>query len=119
MLDLSTPTIASVAATAGFQPEIVPSSLAKMKRAGPEAKPLVTAKLVVPLNTTPVGAPGTVTVRPSLAPVLPLYSVATAVPLSDTHHGEVPLETRPQAFTRSGSTRSAGTAPSDTRLCCL
>src|ERR1041385_3466867 len=70
------------------------------------------------LNTTPVGAPGTVTMSETLAPVLPLYSVERPLPLSATHQGEVALETRPQALTSAVSTRSADTAPSDTRLCC-
>ena len=54
----------------------------------------------------------------TFAPVLPLYNVDVPVPLFATHHGLPPLATRPQAFTRSGSTKSAGTAPSETRLCC-
>src|SRR5207247_7282318 len=96
--------------------EMVPSSLAKIKRAVPcegITKPLVG------LNTMPVGAPGTDTTSPSFAPVLPLYNVDFPVPLSATHHGLVALATRPQALTRSGSVRSAETAPSETRLCCL
>jgi hypothetical protein len=52
--------------TPGFQPEIDPSSLTKMKRAGPLAPPADTTNpepLVIggPLNTTPVGSPGTIT----------------------------------------------------------
>src|SRR5260370_885235 len=109
---------ALVAATVGFHPKIVPSSVAKMKRAGPCVAPLATTNPAPPLKTTPVGAPGTETVSVTLAPVFALYSVERSVPLSATHHGDVPLATSPQALTRAGSTRSAGTAPSDTRLCC-
>src|SRR5258707_14134840 len=54
--------MACVGSTTGFQPEIVPSSVLKMKRAGPEAAPLETAKPLVLLKTTPVGA-GTVPAR--------------------------------------------------------
>src|SRR5205809_84849 len=71
------------------------------------------------LNTMPVGAPGTDTTSPSFAPVLPLYNVDFPVPLSATHHGLVALAVSPQGLTRSGSVRSAETAPSETRLCCL
>src|SRR5436309_15315190 len=95
--ELSTATTACVGATAGLHPRIVPSSVAKMKRAAPEADPLVTTKPVPPLKTTPVGAPGTLTLTESSAPVLPLESVDESVPLSATHHGEVALATRPQA----------------------
>jgi len=50
------------AGTLGFQPEIVPSSLAKMKVEAPEAPaPSLTVKLVPPENTMPVGDPGTAT----------------------------------------------------------
>src|SRR5438093_1623853 len=84
--------------------EIVPSSLAKIKRAVPCEGIM---KPVVPLNTTPVGAPGTDTTRATFAPVLPLYNVDFPVPLSATHHGLVALAARPQAFTRSGSVKSA------------
>ena len=67
----SAPTMASVepgAGTVGFHPEIVPSSLANRKRAAPETPFFVTANPVPPLNTVPVGAPGTVTVRACFAP---------------------------------------------------
>jgi hypothetical protein len=40
-----------------------------MKRAGAEAALLVTVKPDVPLKTTPVGPPATVTTRGSLPPV--------------------------------------------------
>src|SRR3989441_5849643 len=118
LAEWSTAMTALVAATPGFHPKIVPSSVAKMKRAGPCAVPLATTNPAPPLKTVPVGALGTDTVSGTLAPVLPLYSVERSVPLSATHHGEVALATSPQALTRAGSTRSAGTAPSETRLCC-
>src|SRR4051812_34235420 len=88
-----------------FQPAIWPSSVAKMKRApAGSAAPTRTWKSAAePLNTTPVGGPGTVTVRPILAPVVPLYRVDLLVPLSETHHGDVGLATIPQPFTRSVS----------------
>ena len=67
--------IATVALTAGFHPEMVPSSVAKMNFAG---FPGVSWKSVVPLNTWPVGVPvelelaspvGTVTTRAAGVPV--------------------------------------------------
>src|SRR5258707_512338 len=67
-------------------PEIVPSSLAKMKRAGLVPVPLVTTKVVPPLNTMPVGAlcpppaPGTTKTAGTVA-VPTLYSVERPVPL--------------------------------------
>src|SRR2546427_678230 len=106
---------------APLNPEIVPSSAAKIKRAGLVPALLVTTKPVPPLNTTPVGvpcwppAPGTVNTA-WMAPLPTLYSVERPVPLSEIHHGDVGLETSPQALTRLGSTRAAGTAPSETRL---
>src|SRR5229473_1015911 len=106
-----------------LNPEMMPSSLAKMKRAALVPALLVTTKLLLlPLNTTPVGvpcwppAPGTVKTN-GMAPVPTLYSVVRPDPLSAIHHGDVGLEASPQALTRRGSTRSAGTAPSETRLC--
>src|SRR5438132_9724958 len=80
--------------------EIVPSALAKIKRAVP-CKGITNP--LVPLNTMPVGAPGTDTTRGTFAPVLPLYNVDFAVALSATHQGLVGLAVRPHAFTRSGS----------------
>src|SRR5438132_10759898 len=96
------------------QPEMVPSSLSNRKRAMPCAG---MTNPVPPLNTIPVGEPGTFTVSGTLAPVFPLYRVDLPVPLSATHHGEVLLAASPQAFTRAGSVTGAGTAPSETRLC--
>jgi hypothetical protein len=65
-------TVDPAAGTVDAQPRIIPSSHAKMKRAGAEAAPLVTVKPEVPLKTTPVGPPRTVTTRGSLPPV-PVY----------------------------------------------
>jgi hypothetical protein len=62
-------TVDPAAGTLDAQPRIIPSSHAKMKRAGAEAAPLVTAKPEAPLKTTPVGPPGTVTTSGSLLPV--------------------------------------------------
>ena len=47
--------MAWVGSTVGFQPEMVPSSVAKIKRLGPEVVPFVTTKSAVPLKTWPVG----------------------------------------------------------------
>ncbi len=44
---------------AGLQPEMLPSSLEKMKRLGPVTPPLLTWKSLPPLNTMPVGLAGT------------------------------------------------------------
>src|SRR5437867_11954346 len=70
--------------TDGDHPSIFPSSLAKMKTAGPELIPSVTTKLVPPLKTTPVGKPGTSTGLcgvPSAA-----RSEALLAWLSEIHH---------------------------------
>src|SRR5438128_1561162 len=117
----------SAATTMGapLNPEIVPSSLAKMKRAGLglPVPPLLTTKPAPPLNTMPVGAlwlppaPGTVKIA-GMAPVPTLYSVERPVPLSEIHHGDVGLDASPQAFTRLASWWSARPATSDTKLCC-
>src|SRR5256885_11446588 len=80
----------STAITTGTprNPEIVPSSLAKMKRAGLVPALLVTTKLVPPLNTRPVGAlcpraaPCPATLNPP-APRPTLQSVVRPGPLPD------------------------------------
>src|SRR2546427_13007512 len=106
---------------APLNPEIVPSSAAKIKRAGLVPALLVTTKPVPPLNTTPVGvpcwspAPGTVKVA-WMAPVPTLYSVVRPVPLSAIHHGVVGPVTSPQTVTTLISSRSHGTAPVGTKL---
>src|SRR5436190_16825466 len=43
--------------TLGAQPAIVPSSVAKRNRLGPDLPSLVTTNPLPPLNTIPVGAP--------------------------------------------------------------
>src|SRR5262245_58217638 len=97
----STSRIASVAFAVGFHPEIVPSSVAKMKKLGPEFAPLVTTKLSAMLaKTIPVGAAtapsgafmggGTVTTSGWLAGNVvpePSYSVLTPVWLLETQKG--------------------------------
>src|SRR5438067_13497296 len=55
----STAMTACVAMTDGFQPRILPSSVAQMNRAGPEADPFETTKLEPAFETSPVGAFGT------------------------------------------------------------
>src|SRR6266849_3491910 len=69
----------------------------------------MTKSVAAPLNTVPVGPPGTETVSACLAP-LPLYSVVAFLPLSDTHHGVVGPAERPHPLT------SVASAVSDTRL---
>ena len=51
------------------QPEIVPVRLAKMKIAGPEVAPLMTTNPIPPLNTMPVGEPGTSTTMGNGVPI--------------------------------------------------
>src|SRR4030095_9249304 len=104
--------------------ESVPSSLEKMKRAGPgEPTPLFTTKPVPPLKPSPVGlpcappAPGTVKIAGNV-PVATLYSVVLPVPLSEIHQGDVGPASSPQALTKFGSLWSAGIAPFEIRLCC-
>src|SRR5262245_35967184 len=108
---------------APLKAEIVPSSLAKINRAGAgEPTPLLTTKPVPPLKTSPVGlpcappAPGTVK-SATITPVATLYNVDLPVPLSEVHQGVVGPASRPQALTRLASVWSAGTNPSETRLC--
>src|SRR5258707_12271195 len=99
--------------TVRFQPEIVPSSVLKMNRAGPDVVPLETTKPLVPLKTTPVGAAvvpagllwggGIVTTRggPGGKGVAgPVYSVETPGPLSANQKGVVGPGTMAQALTR-------------------
>src|SRR5690349_20469056 len=77
----------------------MPPSPSNRNRALP---PVGRLKPAVVLNTVPVGAPGTETIRPCLTPA-PLYSVDLSVPLSETHHGVVGPDVRPPPFCRSGS----------------
>src|SRR5436190_2537421 len=87
-----------------------------MNRDAPEKSRLRTTNPVPPLKTIPVGPPGTFTTIGTIVP-FPWYSVDLSVPLSATHHGVVGPAVMPQPLTRLGSIRSAGTPPSDTRLC--
>src|SRR6266545_2040673 len=101
--------------TAGLHPRIWPAIVAKMNRAAPELVPSVTTKPVPPLNTTPVGPPGTLTSSAILLPAPP-YSVERFVRLSATHHGVVGPATSPHGFTSAGSTVGATPSWSETRL---
>src|SRR5437867_8478134 len=120
--ELSTFRIALWRSTAGFQAEIVPSSVTNINRAG---LPEVTSKSVLSLKTAPVGAAGLlppegggiVTTKGTASPA-PLYSVETPVPLSATHHGLVELRASPQGFTKLGSVLAARLGMSETRLIC-
>src|SRR5215468_4666333 len=113
--------------TFGFQPRIVPSSVAKMKNDLPDMEPWEIAKSFVALNTMPVGVPpvgapgaGIVTTRgegpTGKACPFALYRVDRPDPLSETQKGEVELETRPQGLTRLGSVKRATPAISETRF---
>src|SRR5690349_17784473 len=93
--------------TIEFQPEMVPSSVAKRNRAGSFG---CSSKKGVLLNIVPVGVPvspsfaaGMVTIRGLAtgfgAPV-PSYSVALPLPLSEIHQGVLVPRDKPQAFTR-------------------
>ena len=77
--------IALVGSTAGAHAAIVPFSVQKRNRAGPDLPLAETMKSVFePLKTMPVGLPpGIVTTRDCGIP-LPSYSVDTPVPLSAT-----------------------------------
>src|SRR5436305_14283846 len=106
--------IACVPSSVGFQPEIEPSSLTKMNRAGAETSFLVTWKNAVPLRTIPVGLPPSL-LRAAVGMVttngtgdgtgVPAWSstVETTVPLLLTQI-TVPLALAaiPQGFTRFG-----------------
>src|ERR671934_1800674 len=121
--------MAWVASTVGLQPEIVPSSVSKMNRLGPECPPLETTKSLLPLKTVPVGAdvvPGALPAGGGMVTTsglasgngwpAPLYSVETPVPLSATQNGLVDDDVIPQALTRFGSVVWARPGTSDTRL---
>src|SRR6266516_8160220 len=119
--ELSTAITAVVGFTVGFQPRIVPSSVANKKRLGAEAAPLLTRKSAVALKTVPVGVPavpsgaGIVTVRGTFWSAV-LYSVDVPVPLLATQIGLVPLEDRPHGLTTLESVMAASPGTSDTRL---
>ena len=93
--DMFTATIAFVALTVEFQPEIVPSSVQKMKEAGLVLLPEVTLNKVVafeitPLTGPPVGAVavGTWTTRVDGVPLVE-YMVDVPVPLLPIQNGLV------------------------------
>src|SRR5260370_4418765 len=124
--------MAWVGSAVGFQPDIVPSSVAKMKRLGPDPPLPVTTKSLVPLKTLPVGAAGGVPPvgggmvttsgiggEPTWSAVpSPLYTVATPAVLSQTHQGLVGLWDSPQGFFKFRSVNLAIPAISETRLVC-
>src|SRR6266568_828801 len=122
---LSTTRTVFVASTLGFQPEIVPSSVAKMKNDLPEFAPFETTKSFVALKTSPVGAAivpaglpaggATVTTSATAVPS-PLYSVVTPAPLSETQNGLVDEAVMPHALTRFGSVVCANPGMFDTRF---
>src|SRR6266536_3518202 len=85
--------------TAGLHPRIVPASVAKMNREEPELVSTLTTNPEPPLNTSPVGAPGTLTTSGRALPD-PSYRVERSVSLSATHQGVVGPATSPHAFTR-------------------
>src|SRR5437660_145359 len=119
--------MALVGLALGFQPDIVPSSVAKMKRLGPDPLFPVTTKSLVPLKTLPVGAEvvpaglpfgGGIVTTSGIGVPSPLYSVDTPVPLSETHQGLVGLCDRPQGFFRFESVKRAKPGMSETRFVC-
>src|SRR5690348_12242076 len=79
---------------------MTPSSVSNRNRALPV--PAGSGKPGVELNTVPVGpSPATLTTSGTIdGGLLPLYSVETFMPLSATHHGDVPLAVSPHALTR-------------------
>src|SRR3977135_2246798 len=122
--------------TAGFQPEIVPSSVAKINTAGfPAGVPLPSRKSVgLPLNTTPVGVDcvpagakpggGTMTKFPGTPPASvkmlrglpsPLKRLEVPELLLPIHQGLPELRVSPQGFFRLGSIVGAFPAMLETR----
>src|SRR5271168_3560659 len=103
---------AVMGSTAGVQPLIVPSRVAKIKAVAPDLPSAVIVKSVgfgLMFPTTPVGVPrvpaglegaaGTVTKSGTCAPAA-VYRVENPVALSLTQNGLVGSETRPQPLTR-------------------
>jgi hypothetical protein len=114
----------AVVPRAGFQPEMVPSSVENRKSPG---LPGATRKVPVPLKTVPVGAAGGVppagggmVTTSGLATgnnwPAPLYRVEVPVALLATHNGLVALAEMPHGFTRFGSVCAARPGMSETRL---
>src|SRR5260370_39520092 len=95
--------MALVGSALGFQPDIVPSSVAKMKRLGPDPFGPVTTKSLVPLKILPVGAEGVPAGLPSGGGMVitsciggepplravpsALYNLATPVAFADNQQG--------------------------------
>src|SRR5580700_3502517 len=132
--------------TTGFQPEIVPSSVAKIKAAAwPAGVPLFSRKSVgLPLNTTPVGADcvpagakpggGTVMKFPEAPPDSVKMLAGFPVPVNrlevpelllpiqkglPARAGVVEERVSPQGFFRLGSMVGAIPTMSETRFVCL
>src|SRR6476660_7858941 len=105
--------IACVPSSVGFHPEIEPSSLTKINRAGNEVPFFVTGKDCVVLDTMPVGLPtprfrAAVGISTTSGRAVPsrLYSVETPVPLSLTQitpFDEVDEAAMPHGLTRFAS----------------
>src|SRR5436190_1201004 len=114
---------ACVGSTVGFHPEIEPSSLTKMKMAGPETPFFLTWKDCVLLTTVPVGLapslfPAEVGISTTNGTAVPswLYSVETPVPLSLTQIVPVDPTAIPQGLTRFESVCCATPWMSDWRI---
>src|SRR4029453_1532574 len=111
----------AVAALAGFHPVMSPVWLSKMKRAGRGPSGVGTWKLVVPLNTWPVGEPlATVTSSAILAnggpPPPPRERLEVPGTLFATQTGLVGDSASPHGLTSSGSLIAATPGRSDTAL---
>src|SRR6266496_2510764 len=117
---LSTAMMACVGSTVEFHPEMEPSSLTKMNRAGSEVPFFVTWKNCVSLKTCPVGFPvprfralvGIVTISEAAVPSW-WYRVETPVPLSLTQIVPLGETDTPHGLTRFGSTCCATPGISD------
>src|SRR5439155_23775716 len=99
--------VSAVVPRALRQPSMFPLRVAKMNRS--------LLKPVPELKTTPVGFPGTLTIKPCLAPA-PLYRVDRLTLLSATQNGEVGLNARPHGFCRDASVVRAMPGTLETRL---
>src|SRR6266542_5123297 len=89
----------------GVQALIIPSSHAYRNRAGAAWPPPCTRKPPPALKATPVGPPGTATVRACLWPS-PAYKVLELRPSLATHHGPSALAASLQALMSRASARS-------------
>src|SRR6185437_15614706 len=122
---------ACVRSTLGFQPAIVPSSVANTKKAGPELPCFLITKSCEAgsnvLNAWPVGAPtapspadggaGMSTLSAWGLPA-PSYRVVAPAWLSDTQIGLPGPTDVPHGFFRLGSVCAARPGISETRLVC-